>query len=70
MEFYFIFFFFTFNSAPNFHLPTQIERPVVMVGPGTGVAPFRGFWEHKHMLQSQSKIKHKHNNHFMFVYKF
>jgi len=41
-------------SAPNFHLPTEITRPVIMVGSGTGVAPFRGFWHQKKILKSSS----------------
>jgi len=36
-----------FRSAPSFHLPENKADSIVMVGPGTGVAPFRSFWEHR-----------------------
>jgi sulfite reductase (NADPH) flavoprotein alpha-component len=40
---------------PRFRLPTDAQTPVIMIGPGTGVAPFRAFVEQRAELGATGK---------------
>ncbi|CAN5915490.1 assimilatory sulfite reductase (NADPH) flavoprotein subunit [soil metagenome] len=43
------------HENKNFRLPSSGETPIIMVGPGTGVAPFRAFVEHRAELGQSGK---------------
>jgi sulfite reductase alpha subunit-like flavoprotein len=51
-------------SAPNFYMPIDQNVPIILVGPGTGIAPFRGFWHHRKAEKALNKgiIYLKHYN--------
>lgn len=44
-----------FHAANHFRLPIDLAKPVIMVGPGTGIAPFRAFLEERAATAASGK---------------
>lgn len=43
------------HANQNFRLPEDTNAPVIMVGPGTGIAPFRSYLQHREALGHKGK---------------
>ena len=43
------------EKNPNFRLPENDETPIIMVGAGTGIAPYRAFVQHREQAEKQGK---------------
>lgn len=46
---------FYFRKPTKFQLPHDDSAPIIMIGPGTGIAPFIGFLQHRYILKNNER---------------
>ena len=59
-----------FPNASKFRLPEDGNTPIIMIGPGTGIAPFRAYLQERQAIGAKGKnwlffgSQHRHCNYF------
>ncbi|KAK3105641.1 hypothetical protein FSP39_002493 [Pinctada imbricata] len=54
------------RTNQSFHPPDDLSVPIIMIGPGTGVAPFIGFCRHREAMRSKMADASKYGATWLF----